>query len=167
MEMPTYHSPMARKTLTRSEEIDRFVALYGEEGTSKMMEAMERQFLILHNRSQVALGLAGIVITTTGFSGRIIAGTSALAQGLIVAGVGLAMVSALLVVLGVLHLRWLTQQPGELIRPWLETCLAYRDKKTNYYRAGIILLLVGIALYVAAIAVMLMNPTIHTLPMTR
>ena len=158
---------MARKILTRQEEIDRFIALFGNDSPSKMMEAMERQFLILHNRSQVALGLAGIVITTTGFSGRIIAGTNALAQGLIVAGVSLAMLSALLVVLGVLHLRWLTHQPGDLVRPWLETCLAYRDKKTNYYRAGIIMLLVGIALYVAAIAVMLMNPTINTVPMTR
>lgn len=158
---------MQRKTLTRSEEIDRFIAMYGDEGSAKMMEAMERQFLILHNRSQVALGLAGIVITTTGFSGRLIAGTSKLAQALIVTGVSLTMIAALLVVLGVLHLRWLTQQPGDLIRPWLETCLAYRDKKTNYYRAGIILLILGIAAYVAAIAVMLMNPLIDALPMIR
>lgn len=155
-----------RKTVTRQEEIDRLIVMYRDD-TAKMMEAMERQFLILHNRSQVALGLTGIVVTTTGFSGRIIAGTNALAQALIVLGVTLTLASALLVVLGVLHLRWLTQQPGELVRPWLETCLSYRDKKTNFYRAGIIVLLVGIALYVAAIAVMLMNPKMDMLPMVR
>ncbi len=155
------------KTLTREDEITRFVDLYGDDAPAKMMEALERQFLILHNRSQVALGLAGIVITTTGFSGRLIAGTNPVGQTLIVLGVSLTMISALLVVVGVLHLRWLTQQPGDLLRPWLETCLAYRDKKTNFYRAGIILLLVGITLYVAAIAVMLMNPTAAALPMNR
>ncbi len=158
---------MPPKTVTRNEEIDRIVQMYGEGAPEKMMEMMERQFLILHHRSQVALGLAGIVVTTTGFSGRIIAGTNALAQILIVMGVSLTMFSALLVVLGVLHLRWLTQQPGNLIRPWLETCLAYRDRKTRFYRAGIILLILGIALYVAAIAVMLLNPKMDALPMVR
>ena len=109
----------------------------------------------------------GIIVTTTGFSGRIIAGTNRTAQVLIVAGVSLAMISALLVVSGVLHLRWLTQQPGDLVQPWLETCLEYRDRKTNFYRVGIIFLLMGIALYVVAIAVMLMNPSVGALPMAR
>jgi hypothetical protein len=134
---------------------------------AKMMEAMERQFTILHNRSQVALGLAGIVVTTTGFSGRIIAGTNRTGQVLIILGVGFTLLAAMLVVSGVLHLRWLTQQPGDLVRPWLETCLEYRDRKTRFYRVGIVFLLLGIGLYVAAIAVMLLNPSAGAVPMVR
>lgn len=65
-----------------------------------MMEALERQFLILCNRSQVAMGLTGIIVTTRGFSGRLIAGTNRLAQVLIILGVTMAMISALVVVLG-------------------------------------------------------------------
>ena len=155
---------MPQNALTREQEIDRFIALYGEEQPGKIMEAMERQFAILHNRSQVSLGLAGIVVTTTGFSGRLIAGTNILGQMLIIAGVTLSLLSAVVLVLGVLHLHWLTQQPGELVRPWINSCLDYRDKKTNFYRAGAILLTVGIACYVAAIAVMLLNPGADALP---
>ena len=170
---------MRQQNLTREAEADRIIAMYGPDApdapgapdasdspsaATRVMEMLERQFLILHNRSQVALGLAGIVVTTTGFSGRLIAGTNTLAQMLIVAGVVLSLVAAVVVVLGVMHLRWLTHQPGELLRPWLITCIAYRDKKTTYYRAGIMLLMIGIALYVLAIAVMLLNPKSDPLP---
>ncbi|MEX2215059.1 MAG: hypothetical protein WD768_13070 [Phycisphaeraceae bacterium] len=155
---------MDQPNLSCDAEADRILAMYGSDAPTRIMEMLERQFLILHHRSQVALGLAGIVVTTTGFSGRLIAGTNALAQGLIIFGVGLTMLAAVVVVLGVMHLRWLTHQPGEMVRPWLLTCLAYRDKKTRFYRAGILLLMLGIALYVLAIAVMLLNPRADSLP---
>ncbi|MGB7156722.1 MAG: hypothetical protein WBD40_01570 [Tepidisphaeraceae bacterium] len=41
--------------------------------------------VVLHNRAQVLLALCGIVVTTTGFSGRLVAGTNAAAQWLIIA----------------------------------------------------------------------------------
>ncbi|MEX0775206.1 MAG: hypothetical protein WD042_05770 [Phycisphaeraceae bacterium] len=144
--------------LSRQEEIDRLVRLYGNEPTSRLYDLINSQFLILHNRAQVLLALCGVVITTTGFSGRLIAGTNALGQGMIIAGVGLTLVAALVVVLGVLHLHWLTQQPGDSLDAWLHSALAYRDRKTNWYRAGIVLLMLGLACYVVAIAIMLMYP---------
>lgn len=144
--------------LTPQQEAERILAIYGQDQQSRIMELLERQFAILHNRSQVLLGLCGVVITTTGFSGRLIAGTSATAQAMIIIGVTLTLVAAVMVVCGVLHLRWLTQQPGEAIRPWLMTCLAYRDRKTRFYRVGIYLMLIGLAFYVVAIALMLSYP---------
>ena len=139
------------------EERDRILRVYGVE-LDRIMQVLERQFVVLHNRAQVMLGICGIVITTTGFSGRIIAGTSPLAQVLVIAGISTVLVAALLVVIGVLHLRWLTQQLGEDVSAWLETSLAYRNEKTNYYRMALVLMLCGLALYVAAIAMMLLDP---------
>lgn len=144
--------------LDREQEADRLMTLYGPDGLTRVMEMLERQFAILHNRSQVLLGLCGIVVTTTGFSGRLIAGTGPAAQALVIAGVGLCLVSAVVVVWGVLHLRWLSQQPGQLGREWMLTCLTYRDRKTAAYRAAIVLMLAGLTLYVGAIALMLLHP---------
>jgi len=149
--------------LSRTEEADRILALYGDD-LPAVMTMLERQFVVLHNRAQVLLTLCGIVISTTGFSGRIIAGTNALAQVLIVGGVALVLLSAAIVVWGVLHLRWLTMQVGADTRSWLLTSLVYRDKKTNAYRVGITVMLVGLTLYVGAIAVMLMYPHANGLP---
>lgn len=150
--------------LDRQQEAERILAVYGEKAFDTIMAMLERQFAVLHNRAHVLLGLCGIVITTTGFSGRIIAGTNAAAQWLIVGGVALVLVSAAVVVWGVLHLRWLTLHPGEDTRTWLASALAYRDLKTARYRLGIALMLAGLALYVGAIAVMLLNPHEGGLP---
>ena len=151
------------RCLTRDEEADRILAVYRDD-LPAIMTMLERQFVVLHNRAQVLLTLCGIVISTTGFSGRIIAGTNVLAQVLIIGGVGLVLLSAAIVVWGVLHLRWLTMQHGENTRDWLLTSLNYRDMKTNSYRIGIVVMLIGLTLYVAAIAVMLLYPHVNGLP---
>jgi len=143
---------------SRQEEIDRIIRIYGRDDVRSIIEMVERHFMVLHHRSQVLLGLSGIVITTTGFSGRLIAGTNALAQWLIISGVTLVMIAATTVCYGVLHLRWLTQHPGTQIEQWLDTTLAYRDRKTRFYRVGIVLTMVGLALYVGSIFVMLLLP---------
>ncbi len=151
-----YHDGMSK--LTRQKEADHLIRLFGEDNHRSIMEVIERQYMVLHHRSQVLLGLSGIVITTTGFSGRLIAGTNDLAKWLIISGVVLVMLAAATVCFGVLHLRWLTQQPGVDALHWLEKALAYRDRKTRFYRVGIIITMIGLALYVGSIFVMLLYP---------
>lgn len=152
--------------LTRDEECDRILASYGAEPPrlEAIMAMLERQFAVLHNRAQVLLTLCGIVISTTGFSGRLIAGTNVAAQLLVILGVTLVLASAAVVVWGVQHLSWLTSQRGTLMRDWLLVCLAYRDRKTRFYRLGIALMLFGLAAYVGAISIMLLNPQPLTVP---
>lgn len=150
--------------LTRDEERARILREYAEAGLPEMMAMLERQFTVLHNRAQVLLGLCGVIISTTGFSGRLIAGTNAYAQWLIIAGVVFVLLSAAVVCWGVLHLRWLTMQLGRDTPEWLATTLSYRDTKTSAYRIGLLLMLVGLALYAAAIAIMLLNPHDGALP---
>ncbi len=152
--------------MTPEQEADRILRMYGPD-QPRIMELLERQFVILHNRAQVLLTLCGVVITVTGFSGRLIAGTNRLAQVLVIGGVSLSLLAAIVVVWGVLHLWWLTQQPGDDVRAWLLSCLAYREGKTRAYRAGLIILIVGLTLYVGAIAIMLWYPLLGSLPMLR
>lgn len=156
-----FHEP---NTLTREQEAQRILVMYDGKGFDAIMSMLERQFHVLHNRAQVLLALCGIIISTTGFSGRLIAGTDRLAQGFIVAGVALVLLSAVIVVRGVLHLRWLTMQPGETLPQWLDASLRYRDTKTNAYRVGLILMLIGLAAYCVSVALMLLYPHASNLP---
>ena len=150
--------------LLRDAEADRILHAYGADALPEIMAMLERQFTVLHNRAQVLLGLCGIVVTTTGFSGRLVAGTNVAAQWLIIAGVALTLLAAAIVVWGVLHLYWLTMQPGDTTRAWLLATLAYRDKKTRAYRVGISMLLVGLVVYAAALSIMLLYPRDNVLP---
>ncbi len=145
--------------LHRQDEAKRILQAYPDAAQRPVLELLERQFTVLANRAQVLLGLCGIIVTTTGFSGRLIAGTNRLAQGLIIGGVSLTLFSAVVAVTGVLSLRWITQQPGDSAEAWLDTMLAYRDRKARCYHWAIALLMLGLALYVAALALMLVYPT--------
>jgi hypothetical protein len=158
--------PRQRQRLTRDEECRRILQTYGDgpDAFDRIMVTLERQFAVLHNRAQVLLGLCGVVISTTGFSGRLIAGTNPAAQGLVIAGLSLVLLSAAAVCWGVLHLRWLTMQLGDSTAEWLATSLRYRDYKTNCYRVGLAVMLLGLALYAGAIAIMLWRPGEDYLP---
>ena len=158
----TYHARM--RHLTRDEESTRILQAYADEGFPEIMVVLERQFAVLHNRAQVLIGLCGIIISTTGFSGRLVAGTNAAAQWLVIAGVAFVLLAAAVVCWGVLHLRWLTMQYGRNTAEWLATTLRYRDVKTNAYRVALMLMLVGLALYAGAIAIMLLHPHEGALP---
>lgn len=153
--------------LSRQDEARRIVTSYANADQRPVLELLERQFTVLANRAQVLLGLCGIVVTTTGFSGRLVAGTNSLAQALIITGISFTLASAIVSVTGVLSLKWITQQPGENFDHWLDNMLQYRDKKALCYRWAIALLMIGLALYVAAIAIMLLNPMAHAVPMAR
>jgi hypothetical protein len=143
--------------LNREAEADRIIAEY-QQNFPRIMEMLERQFGVLHGRAQVLLTLCGIVISTTGFSGRLIAGTNVQAQAFIIIGVALVLLSAAVTCYMVLHLRWLTLQSGETVRTWLLTSLRYRDLKTTSYRWALIVMIAGLSCYCAAIAIMLVYP---------
>jgi len=149
--------------MDRTTERKRIREIWRDDGAG-IMAMLERQFTVLHNRAQVLLGLCGIILSATGFSGRIVAGTNRLAQALIVAGVIGVLAAAVLNGWGVLHVRWLTQQPGATLDEWLDVSLRYRDRKTAFYRAALAALLLGLACYVGAISVMLANPLEGGLP---
>lgn len=130
----------------------------GGERMEPVLSLIERQLAALHSRAQILLGFCGIVITTTGFSGRLIAGTSRPAQWCVVLGVTLVLAAAATMVRGALQLRWMTQQTHDDPRETVMRLLAYRERKTRAYAIGMMLMLAGLCLYVASIAMMLFAP---------
>jgi hypothetical protein len=149
---------MRWQQLTRAKEHERLMREYATMPFETLMATLERQFSVLHNRSQILLTLCGIIITTTGFSGRFIAATGLLAQISVVLSIVFVLLAAGVVVWRVLHLHWLTGQLGDDRSAWLMRSLEYRDYKTMGYRIGITLLMAGLCFYVVAIAIMLFHP---------
>jgi len=119
---------------------------------------LDRQFSVLQTRAQVLVSIAGIVVTVTGFSGRIIAGTHLLGQVLVIAGLFTVIASAVYTIAKVLRIRWLT----ELLEPDspdnLVEILIIRDKKLSAFQTGGKILLAGLVCYAIAVSIMLLNP---------
>lgn len=121
-------------------------------------EMVQGQLGTIVLRTQVMLSLSGIVITVTGFSGKAIATTSALARTTVVAGLALVLAAAAVAVLGVLRLRWLTQELQPTPLETLERGIRIRDAKTRSLSVALVLFVVGFSLYCFAVAQLLVAP---------
>jgi hypothetical protein len=66
--------------------------------------------------------------------------------------------AAVVLVGGVLTVRWITQQPGADLRAWVLSNLAYRDRKTRAYHLAVALVLLAMVAYQTAIGVALAQP---------
>lgn len=147
-------------------EAEQILCIYGGCKDGKYVDAnlkdltslLERQFAVLTGRAQMLLGLSGIVITTTGFSGRAIASTGLWAQWFVVSGIFFVLAGAVAIVWGILQLNWVTQLVGSDIRKAVIDMLTYRNRKTRAYRLGLVLLIIGLTLYVCAIALLVLAP---------
>jgi hypothetical protein len=156
-----------KKPLTREEEVRQITSFHGTQGPDAIYALLERQFAVLTSRAQILLGLCGIMITTTGFSGRMIAGTNPLAQVTIICAMATVLVAATVAVRGLLKLSWLTQFPASDHKEWLEMALEYRDRKTRLYDIATIVMTVGLTLYAVAIGLMLYSPAAYVAPINR
>lgn len=147
-----------------AEEARHVASFFGAERIAAL-GLVERQLNALHMRAQVVIGFAAVAVTTTGFSGRLIAGTNAFAQVCIIAGLAIIVASCMFLFLRVLAIEWVvTRFLGEDFLSSLERMIAYRDAKTRAYRLGCVAVFLGFAIYAIALAIMLLNPEPLTVP---
>ena len=139
----------------RADEAKEILELAGGDRL-RAFDLVEKQLAVLVLRTQVMLSLSGIVITVTGFSGRNIAATSELARMTVVGGLFLVLAAAAVAVVGVLRLRWLTQELGGETPVMLERLLAIRDRKSRFLTTALALFVVGFSLYCFAVAQLLL-----------
>jgi anaerobic C4-dicarboxylate transporter len=144
-----YSMPTAR------DEAQAILVLTGHDPL-RAYQVVEQQMSVLVLRTQVMLSLSGIVITVTGFSGRAVAQTSALARGSIATGIFVVLAAAAAAIWGVLRLSWLTQTIVEDPVAMLTRQIEIRNDKSRFLSAALVLFVVGFSLYCFAIAQLLL-----------
>jgi hypothetical protein len=149
--------------MTEEKEAAAIWDLCGQDGRAAL-SMVEAQLNVLHVRAQVLLTLAGVVVTVTGFSGRLIAGTSLLSQGLVLCGLAFVLSAACWVFVRVMAVRWITRDLDLGPLQALSKAITRRNRKTMAYRQGGILLFLGLCLYFVAVGIMLLHPGGPTLP---
>lgn len=149
------HQPHVMRALTRDQECDRILRIAGDD-LDDIVEALDRQFKLIHDRAQVLLAICGVLISTSVvlMTGKLIGKPQFKHQELVrmlfwSAGL-VEILAAALVVIGVLQVRWMTQLPGASVREWVLASLEYRDQKTRAYRSSILLLVLAMTLFQVA-----------------
>ncbi len=143
--------------MNTKEEATKILSLTNQD-LLKALELLEKQLNTLHARAQVLMSLAGIVVTVTGFSGRLIASTSLISQISVIAGLVTVLISAVWVFSQVMGIKWVTTGLTENQSESLERIIERRNRKTRAYSRGGVILCVGLVLYSIAFALMLLNP---------
>jgi hypothetical protein len=135
-------------------EAARLLAMHGGR-LPDCLRVVAEQFNVLQSRSQLLLTLATLTLTITGFSGPRIAESGPSARVLLAVGLLFVLVAVVMLLLGTLRIRWLTQFQGADDSATLAAALAWRDAKTRHYLAQLAILVVGLACYVGALIVFL------------
>jgi len=124
---------------------------------------LDQQFATLHSRAQVLLGICGVLLTASVLitTGRIIGrGTYTLqrAAGWLIALAGLCDIAATAITVGgVLHIRWLTQEPSKDLRAWMIRAIAHRDRKTRAYHLALGVVLLSMLFYQTAVLIIVLQ----------
>ena len=141
--------------MTPHEEADKLLELT-QGDVLRALGVIESQLNTIYNRAQVFMTLAGAVITVTGFSGRRIAETGSLAQFLIVSGLLLVLGSAVWIYARAMSIKWVSSELDVAPREALAIIITRRQTKSRAYRTGGFVLCAGLALYCAALCLMLL-----------
>ena len=112
---------------------------------------VRHHFDVLQARSQLLLTVGTLALTITGFSGPKIAESGMFARISMAFGIVFVLVAMVILLLGGLRIRWISQLVGEDARLSLVRILEYRNKKTTLYFFELTLLVLGLASYVASV----------------
>jgi hypothetical protein len=143
---------------TLEEEASNLKRFFSGDGPAAL-SLVERQLNAIHMRAQVVIGFAAVAVTTTGFSGRLIAATNVFAQVSIISGLVIILASCLSIFLRVLRVEWVVSRSlRDDLEETLVGILTSRNNKTRAYRLGSAGVFVGLIVYAIAISIMLLNP---------
>ncbi len=136
---------------TPEEEVAYLLKIHGKDNHSKVFDVVVKQFDVLQNRAQLLLGLITITLTITGFSGPKIAASSLFSKVCIIYGLTFVLLSAVLILMGPLQLRWGTSRCADSISESLAHLIDRRNQRTQRYHWASALLVVGLSGYVGSV----------------
>jgi len=132
------------------------ISEYFQGNKIEIYKMFDSQFQVLYLRSQTLISLAGIVITVTGFSGKIIAATSFWSRIFIVVGLFFVLLAGMLAIWGIIRIRFISQWYESDLDLFITNLLKNRNRKAQYFIFSMISLILGFTLYVISISMMLM-----------
>lgn len=117
-----------------------------------LLDRVIGNFNVLQARSAMLLSLVTLCLTISGFSGHRIAAAGTLPAVLLSVGLALVVLSAVLLMLGPMQLRWATRRRcGDSLDELLEALIHLRNVRTRRYHTAVMILILGLSAYVASV----------------
>jgi len=130
----------------------RLVATLGDEPHA-LVTFLVSQLTAVRQQAQTMLGLCGLIITVTGFSGPRMAESSRLSAWAMVSGIGLTLVGAVISLVVLIQIRWVSDQLDDDLVATATRIIHRRDRQ--HFRTTIAgaFVAAGLAAYLLSVAV--------------
>ncbi len=134
-----------------AEEARRLHALFAAQ-PAQLVQYLASQIATVKTYAQVLVGLCGLTITVTGFSGAHMIRAGSLAAALMVAGIALVMVGLILCLRTITALRWVSQDLRDDLVETAKIVIARRNQQQRAVVTASICVAGGLACYLAAVS---------------
>ncbi len=125
---------------------------------TEILDRIAHNLMVLQTRAGMLLSLITICLTISGFSGHRIAGSGPLPGLLMSSGLTLAVVAALLLMMGPLQLRWITRQAcPEGFESTVIHLLTLRNLRTRRYHKAAVVLLGALGCYISSVVLFVLR----------
>lgn len=143
--------------MDEQEEARRLVQLFAQ-SPAQLVQFLGMQLAAVKTYAQVLIGLCGLTITVTGFSGAHMIRSSSLSASLMVAGIASVFVGLSICLRAVTALRWVSEDLRDDLTETARACVARRNQQQRWVRIAAVFVGGGLLFYLAAVSVAALVP---------
>lgn len=119
--------------------------------TSDLVTFLAGQLAVLKSQAQTYLGIAGVCISVTGFSGHNMVNAGPLSAGSMIVGIGLILAAIVIALRSIAAIRWVTQDLGGAPEELAARVIERRNAQQRVLGRAGALIGVGLAFYLVAV----------------
>jgi hypothetical protein len=134
------------------EEARRLHALFAAQ-PAQLVQFLSGQIATVKTYAQILVGLCGLTVTVTGFSGAHMIRSGSLAAGLMVAGIALVMIGLIVCIRTITALRWVSQELQDDLIETAVVVIERRNRQQGLLSLAAVFVAAGLGCYLAAVSV--------------
>lgn len=143
--------PDQHPALAVEEEASRLVALLGEQ-PFQLLTYLSNQLAVVKAQAQMLIGLCGLTVTVTGFSGTHMVNAGWISASLMVLGIALILVAAVLCLRTLTETRWVSQVLHDSLTETTRLVFQRRDRQQHRLTIAGRFVGFGLAAYLCSVA---------------
>lgn len=133
-----------------SDEVKELVSLY-EGKRQELLLLLSNQLSVLKSQAQMLLGLCGLAITVTGFSGHNMVRAGPVAAAFMIGGISIILVAIFLTLRALSRIRWVTQDLGPDLALTVSSIIERRDRQQRALSHAAQAVALGLGAYTVAV----------------
>jgi hypothetical protein len=118
----------------------------------ELLGFLAAQLGVVKNQAQLLMGLCGLAITVTGFSGTHMIKAGPLSAGSMVVGIALILIGAVAVLRVLLRVRWVSQDLADEPATTAARVIVHRDRQQHRLGVAGVFVALGLAAYLLSVA---------------